>query len=165
MYEKTDTHEKRFWAKVEKGPEADSCWGWTGCSHAAGYGRIGTTINYQQETYYAHRVSWEWHFGEIPKGLFVCHRCDNPSCVNPQHLFLGTPQDNALDMSNKGRHVGNRTLTDQQVLDIRTRFSNGVDAKTLANELGFHPQHIRAIARGRFYPNAPGPLTTRKKNI
>jgi DNA-binding CsgD family transcriptional regulator len=88
---------ERFWRKVRKGEE---CWEWTGFRvPPLGYGRF--RLNDEQT--WAHRVSWELTFGPIPEGLQVCHRCDNPPCVRPDHLFLGTPLDNVRDMIGKGR--------------------------------------------------------------
>lgn len=87
---------ERFWQKVKK---SDSCWEWQGANVPKGYGIIGKDGRNQ----YAHRVSWELHTGVIPKGLLVCHHCDNPKCVRPDHLFVGTHQDNLRDMSRKGR--------------------------------------------------------------
>lgn len=162
MYEKTKEHEERFWSKVIKGPESDSCWEWDACLHSAGYGMIGTTLKGIGKKYYAHRISWEWHNGDIPKGLFVCHLCDNPKCVNPKHLFLRTHKDNMQDMASKGRHTGARQLTNQQVVEIRERFANQEDAKRLASEFDISPQHVRALARGKFLPNLGGPRTSRR---
>lgn len=87
-----------FWHLVDKrGP--DDCWPWQGSLYV-GYGRIKDG---QRGRVGAHRVSWELHHGPIPDGLWVLHRCDNPPCVNPAHLFLGTPGDNVRDMHAKGR--------------------------------------------------------------
>ena len=90
---------ERFWAKVQKGA---GCWLWTGCKGYDGYGhfRLGT-----RSATRAHRVSWELHYGPIPEGLLVCHRCDNPTCVRPDHLVLGTSADNERDKARKGKRA------------------------------------------------------------
>jgi hypothetical protein len=89
--------EERFFAKVQK---TDGCWLWTASLNKAGYGQIYAEGRPQ----HASRISWRIHNGAIPAGLHVCHHCDNPRCVRPDHLFLGTRSDNMQDMLAKGRN-------------------------------------------------------------
>lgn len=88
---------QRFWNKVEK---TDGCWLWTASKNRQGYGYF----RFDGKMMKAHRMAWLLVHGEIPEGMLVCHTCDNPSCVNPEHLWLGTNQDNQNDMNAKGRH-------------------------------------------------------------
>lgn len=93
--------ETRFWRGVDKrGPS--ECWPWKGTAHSGKYGHVGRGGR-NGGTVLASRVSYELHYGPIPDGLYVCHTCDNPPCVNPAHLFLGTQQDNVDDRVRKGR--------------------------------------------------------------
>ena len=89
---------ERFWAKVDK---SGDCWLWTASKTKEGYGYF----RFDGAMRKAHRMSWLLTNGEIPEGMLVCHTCDNPSCVNPKHLWLGTNRDNMDDMNAKGRHV------------------------------------------------------------
>lgn len=82
-----------------------ACWKWSGYKVPDGYGILSVQRRYENRRFnvYAHRLSWEIHRGPIPDKLWVLHRCDNPECTNPDHLFLGTPTDNVRDMVRKGR--------------------------------------------------------------
>ncbi len=121
----------RFWSYVDKKLK-NECWNWTGAIRR-NYGYL--IINYRKVN--AHRFSWEIYFGEIFGGLCVLHKCDNPLCVNPNHLFLGTIQDNIKDRDNKNRQArgennGNATLSQAEVKQIRylaRRFSQKEIAK------------------------------------
>lgn len=111
------SYDERFWRRVEK---TESCWRWTG----AVAGRYGQCRSGPNQKIPAHRFSWLIHFGAISDGLFVCHTCDNPLCVRPDHLFLGDASDNMRDMVQKGRHPKQlrsyrKKLTENDVLAIR----------------------------------------------
>lgn len=99
------TVEQRFWAKVAK-RDGDGCWEWTANRNNRGYGLFAVS---RGQTRSAHRVSYEMANGPIPDGLYVCHSCDNPPCVRPSHLWLGTNSQNMLDAVKKGRHAGGFT--------------------------------------------------------
>lgn len=143
----------RFWAKVDiKG--ATDCWEWTACKDGHGYGQIG----YQGTYVKAPRISWLLHFGPIPEGegyhgTCVCHECDNPGCVNPNHLFLGTNQDNVDDKKQKGRDGrspgeknGMVKLTAEQVKEIRAIGSSMLQ-RQIAARYGVEQTSISMILR------------------
>ena len=98
-------NEIRFWRFVEKGP---GCWTWTGAKGQEGYGKFSVLIPRLHQIR-AHRFSYELHFGPLPAGMQVCHHCDTPSCVRPDHLFVGTQLDNMRDMVAKGRSRNNNS--------------------------------------------------------
>lgn len=137
--------ESRFWQRVDTSGE---CWIWQGGRDTSGYGKLTPDSR-------AHRISWELNVGPVPEGLWVLHRCDNPPCVRPDHLFLGTLQDNVADMVSKGRGVAGvrhpmAKVTPEIVLAIRTRYSAGnVTQHALAREYGLVQSQISHIVRGK----------------
>lgn len=103
---------------------ADECWNWAGAKAVNGYGRMKMP---GRNAEYAHRLSWEFHIGKIPIGIWVLHHCDNPGCVNPSHLFLGTQTDNMRDMAKKNRshHMQKTRCPHRHKYDIVRITSNG----------------------------------------
>ncbi len=150
---------ERFYARVSPEPNT-GCWLWDGDGYGSGYGRIWVSdsddIGGSRQTG-AHRISWLIHRGDIPDGLFVCHRCDVRPCVNPDHLFLGTQSDNVRDMHAKLRHPrtgakGERhwsaKLSTTVVAEIRVRYALGdISQLELALEYGVSRPTIGHIVR------------------
>ncbi len=135
--------EERFWSKVIK---TDHCWIWNAGVTSAGYGSFYVNGKMCQ----SHRVIWELVIGPIPEGLFVLHSCDNPPCVRPNHLFLGTQQDNVNDMMRKKRQ---RTkLTAAEVKEIRQRYpGDGSPQLQLAIEYGVSQRLINQIVNNKIW--------------
>lgn len=132
------TFAQRFWSKVDRG-EGDACWPWMAGVSEKGYGRIWDGRVMAN----AHRVSWEFANGPIPEGMFVCHRCDNPRCVRPDHLFPGTAAENSGDMVAKGRGAGprgarnrNTKLDPGSVQAIRAALGAGESYAAIAARFG-----------------------------
>lgn len=145
-----DELKKRFWEKVAKSG-TNECWIWTASVAGKGYGQIKSPKERRQV--YAHRLSYEMHKGKIPKGMLVCHRCDNPRCVNPKHLFLGSPADNLGDMAAKDRHLyGERNaehrLTEQAVHSVFDLSENGWSQYRIAKHVGVGQPQVGRILRG-----------------
>lgn len=146
-----DKFKKRYWAKVvKKGP--NDCWEWAASVTSEGYGQI----RYQRKMVKAHRIAVMLD-GRNPQGLHVCHTCDNRSCVNPSHLFIGTHADNMRDMVNKGRNANgdlrgedhpNATLTETAIADILVLAEKGNNSTHIAKIYGVGRACISDIVRG-----------------
>ena len=137
----------RFFHRVEK---TDGCWNWTGATFGGRYGAFwvgGKTIG-------AHKFSFVHHHGAIPDGMYVCHHCDNPRCVRPDHLFLGTPKDNSQDMVSKGRvRVASgdkhyKTKIREEDLQKIIEMCKTMTQAQVARAFGVDPSHISRIAAG-----------------
>lgn len=140
--------EERLWDGVEKGG-SDDCWVWTGTRMVGGYGRLVHKGSYIS----THRLSYEMEYGPIPDGYFVCHRCDNPPCVNPRHLFLGTPAENSRDMRLKKRSLRgvkhrDAKLTEKEVREIRALPDSAI-TRRIAEQYGVHEATIASVRRGQ----------------
>lgn len=142
----------RFWCKVDKrGP--DECWNWT-ASKNLGYGQFRLFPNGFPMAR-AHRVSWSIANGEIPPDKEICHKCDNPACVNPNHLFTGSHHENILDAKTKGRMKNNWKLDEQEVVEIKALLATGVSQYKIANQFGVSQGMISLIARNRRWSHIP----------
>lgn len=145
-----------FWRRVDRSPGGVACWPWIGGHNLQGYGVVrfgGRMMN-------ASRASWYLANGQIPDGSYVLHRCDNPVCVNPRHLFAGTQRENVADMDGKGRrargyrvsirgenHAAAR-LTDEAVAAIRSALAEGRTRRSIAREFGVSHTYVGMLARG-----------------
>lgn len=159
------------------------CIEWSGNQNENGYGRF----IFRRRARLAHRAAWELFRGDIPAGLCVLHKCDNPICVNPEHLFLGDRGDNARDMAAKGRQWlqvsperraetlccpperrargsghGNSKLDEAGVLEIRIKSSQGQSGKSLALEYNCSTSLITPIIRGQSWTHVGGPIKPSK---
>lgn len=150
---------EKFWSLIDQSAGPNACWPWLGHLLSDGYGGFTNGKRPKRTTVRAHRHAMALTLGRpITASEVVCHRCDNPPCVNPAHLFVGTQADNVRDMWNKGRgrymtHRGEAhykaRLTEQNVRDIRARMDLGAVDFDLANEYGVTVSHIRNIAYRR----------------
>ena len=156
---------ERFWSKVNK-ETTSGCWEWQAAKSRYGYGVFRVTT---RTGMLAHRYSFWLATGTSPKGLFVCHHCDNPPCVRPDHLFLGTQADNMKDMKEKGRQnrptsfqqqsgerrargsrTGGAILTEEDVRNIKRAWSfRKYTYQMLANDYGVAKGTIKQIMNGR----------------
>ena len=145
----TNNDVARFWSKVKKTDDEKDCWNWIASSGSQGYGQFRLGLRVVRATH----IAWELAFGKIPDALWILHTCDNPSCCNPSHLFLGTNQDNVDDREQKGRNVvlrgeehANHKLSDAQVFEIRQRYSLGpASQRDLSKVFGVSQKQIGRI--------------------
>jgi len=150
---------ERFEARVSPCPNT-GCWWWCGAASDAGYGRISRTSRGTGAPARAHRIAWELVHGPIPDGLYVCHRCDQPSCVNPAHLFLGTNAENVADKVRKGRQTsgeshGNSKLKCVDVAAIRSAWRKGLlNQPEISMAWGITQSHVSKIVHGRSWSTA-----------
>ena len=152
----TPRAKERFWRKVETG---DGCWPWLGFCNWYGYGKFqlaGRSCG-------AHRIAYAIETGTDPGEMHVLHHCDNPPCVNPEHLFIGTNADNVRDKTKKGRAKGavgiantNAKLTDETVRDIRRRARQGEGSFTLARSFGVTPMTIWMVVTRKTWDHVDG---------
>lgn len=153
----------RFWKKVHIS-DSDKCWEWKGGKFTNGYGQFYDG----QNKIGAHRFAYIDRFGEIINNLLVCHKCDNRSCVNPEHLFLGTHEENFADMDSKGRRRnadsrgeknGRDKLTQKDVVEIRQRHKTGETIAAIARFFGRGETTIRHIIQEATWKNIPTEVT------
>lgn len=139
----------KFWSRVSRGLP-DECWNWLGAKSRGGYGNV----RFQNKFYRAHRLAYELENGPFGDGLLVCHRCDNPLCCNPNHLFLGTPKDNVLDAVGKRRMSvcsknGRALFTDDEALLLRDMYRGGITATSIARHLGLSKITVWMLCAGK----------------
>ena len=149
-----NTHE-RFWSKVDK---TVSCWNWSACTDKDGYGIFWLNDGNSR----AHRVSMMLEGCDIPSGMMVCHTCDNPSCVNPDHLYIGDSQTNVDDMIERGRVAsqrgemnGHSKLTESIVREIRDRVFAGETQRAVAKSLNIDHKHVNMVILRKCWKHIP----------
>lgn len=135
-----------FWYCVDKSAGEDKCWPWTGQT-SGGYGICGREG--------AHRIAYRFEHGNIPKGMLVRHSCDNPICVNPAHLLMGTVQDNTNDMLERQRHASQpnnrmKSFTRQDIIDFCLLYKDGATKKSLMSRFNLTPLQTDSLIKKNF---------------
>lgn len=154
------TLEERFLLKIHK---TKDCWLWVGAKMGSGYGVMRDSDQSMQG---AHRISYKLYKGDIPKDKIICHTCDNKSCVNPDHLFLGTQSDNMQDMHKKGRaNFGGRNqtgknnnavkVTEDQVITIKKLHKQKIKQADIAKITGVSRPNVWCIVHGKSWNHIP----------
>lgn len=161
----------RFWRYVDKSGGPDACWPWLRFRDGDGYGKFSHDLDGKHANSAAHRMAYRLTYGEFDPSLVVCHRCDNPPCCNPAHLFLGTNQDNTADRNAKSRQargdvlrhghhrrgtqVNTSKLTAEQVTEIRRRHAGGEYCTALAREFGVAYNAVWCIVHRKHWKHIP----------
>jgi len=140
----------------------DECWDWTGATHPFGYGLVRNELG---KLVMAHRLSYEIYIGEIQPGLCVLHKCDNPKCTNPNHLFIGTKRENMVDMIQKGRAVhaigslaSKAILTETDVVNMRQLARNGQTHSVIASMYKVSKSCASHAINGKSWKHIPNPV-------
>lgn len=139
----------RFMAKVVPVTES-GCWLWIGAYQGAGYGHfgIGSQTDGTRKTVLAHRYAYEHFVGQIPEGMFLCHKCDVRCCVNPAHIFVGTNRDNIQDAHNKGRYPVGRKFTSGDIREMHLASRRGETQRTIAARFSADQSYVSQVLRG-----------------
>jgi LysM repeat protein len=161
---------ERLWSKITKAQDANSCWPWTGPVGTRGYGLLTVASKTKQ----AHRLVWEEQHGAISDGMVICHKCDNPNCCNPNHLFIGTQKDNLADCRAKGRFpagprhglalhperrargskVSTAKLTERDIPEIYHAKVAGDSIYAIAERYGVSASTIHLVCKGKTWRHA-----------
>lgn len=158
--EATKQLERFFWSRVHRGT---GCWEWDGYRTEKGYGRLAIKTERGYRSIFSHRLSYSLHHATDPGRLCVCHTCDNPACVRPDHLFLGSKRANNEDRTAKGRTArGEKNrharLTRALVVELRERVRRGESRAAISRELGLPKSTIEQAVSGRTWSHVPGAL-------
>ena len=149
-----------FFSKIKKDPNG-GCWEWLGSRDRKGYGTCYWPKG--KNSFRAHRASWLLSGGEIPAGMIICHKCDNRACVNPDHLYCGTPKDNNRDMVERrrcfGEIQGSSKLKTHQVIYIKKLWETGMTMTMIAEKFELNPSTVHLIIRGKRWRHLLDPLS------